>query len=388
MNKTLLTGAFLCALVTAPCAEYNLKVDLGDSIRPVTHVASGSLYGVSEDLPYNIDELVAPLKPNYFKNPAEGANGNQHPFGDAFKVAERLKNTTGKVQLIFADILPGWPYSWKGWSYWEQKITEVVNKKLTCGLTNIDGYEIWNEPYGTWEDSKNGDFKTTLWKPTYELVRKLDPNGRIIGPCFSYYNTQRVEDFFAFAVNNNCVPDIMCWHQWGSGGIPDAVANYRALEKKYNLTPRPITINEYSSDKHELEGCPGVSVPFIAKFERHGIESAVISWWFVSLPGRLGSLLTSDNEKGGGWYMYKWYGDMDGYMANVTPPNDKSDGIDGFAAVNKKMKEASVVIGGNNTGTVHVNISNVPEFLGSQVNVYYNFDLWVNLRGATCSNLR
>ncbi len=52
MNKTLLTGAFLCALATAPCAEYNLKVDLGDSIRPVTHVASGSLYGVSEDLPH------------------------------------------------------------------------------------------------------------------------------------------------------------------------------------------------------------------------------------------------------------------------------------------------------------------------------------------------
>jgi hypothetical protein len=46
--------------------EFSLSVNLSDSIRPVTHVASGSLYGLTESLPSNFDSLVAPLKPNVF----------------------------------------------------------------------------------------------------------------------------------------------------------------------------------------------------------------------------------------------------------------------------------------------------------------------------------
>lgn len=58
----------------------------------------------------------------------------------------------------------------------------------------------------------------------------------------------------------------------------------------------------------------------LAKFERYGVESEMISWWFTNLPGRLGSLLTANNQKSGGWYFYKWYGDMADYMAKVSHP--------------------------------------------------------------------
>ena len=172
------------------------------------------------------------------------------------------------------------------------------------------------------------------------------------------------------------MPDVISWHQWGSGGLVGAIENYRNLEKKYNVTPRAISINEYSSTEHTEEGCPGVSVPFIAKFERHGVESAMISWWFVPLPGRLGSLLTADNERGGGWWLYKWYGDMSGYMAKVTPPNDKSDGVDGFAALDKKKGFASIVLGGNTLGEVNVNIAGIPEAFGKKVNVSVEYVVW------------
>ncbi len=357
-----------------------LKVDLTDSIRPVTHCASGSLYGLTETLPSDIPGLVAPLKCNLFCLPPEGGSGNQHPFGDGFIAAERLKGTTAKVQITFPDLLPYWPYSWPGQQSWLNSVSKYLDKKVNGGYDNIDSYVIWNEPDGTWK-STNGDLNTVVWKPTYDLIRQKDPGTKIVGPCISYYNSSRMKDFLTFCKNNNCMPDLICWHQWGSEGFIGAVEDVHRIERELGLpTDYPLCINEYcagaTDDKKKYEGCPGYSVPFIAKFERNNVESATISWWFTNLPGRLGSLLTANNEKGGGWWLYKWYGDMEGYMAMVTPPNDKSDGVDGFAAVDRKQYCASLVLGGNTEGDVNVVFSKLPDFLGGKVHVKIERVTW------------
>lgn len=364
-----------CFLTTTAAAATSLNVSLGDSIRPVTHVATGSLYGLTETYPVDIAKDVAPLKPNAFLAPARSGQGRQQPIGGAFLVSPRIENTTGKVHIRLADVLPGWPYAFKDMNHWLSEVGSVIQDRKAAKVQNFDGYEIWNEPDGTWK-STSIDFNSGLWKTTYDYIRKNDPDARIIGPSYSWYNSSRMEAFVKYCSANNCMPDVISWHQWGSEGFVGAIENYRSLEKKYNVTPRAISINEYSSNEHKEEGCPGVSVPFIAKFERHGVESAMISWWFTNLPGRLGSLLTANNERGGGWHLYKWYGDMSGYMAKVTPPNDKSDGVDGFAAVDTKKKVASVVVGGNTLGDVSVKIDRIPEAFGNKVNVDVEFVTW------------
>lgn len=381
MKVKLFTAIALACGMTSFGADFNLKVNLSDSIRQVTHCASGSLYGVTEDYPADIQGMINPLKCRMFCQPGAGGYGNQHPYGDAMKVAERLTGTDAQVQITLPDILPYWPYKWPGLESWLQQVEECVNRKKASGLTNFHSYVIWNEPYGTWNDS-NGDFHSTVWKPTYDLLRRLDPDMPIVGPAIAYYSQDRMEKFLKFCIDNDCMPDIICWHQWGSGGIPSAVENIKMLEQKYGLPDFPICINEYcagsNAELQKFEGCPGYSVPFIAKFERYKIESASISWWFTQYPGRLGSLLTPNNEKGGGWHLYKWYGDMEGYMASVTPPNDKSEGLDGFAAVNKKMREASIILGGNNTGSVDVIIDGLPDWMGSEVEVITEVVTWEN----------
>lgn len=356
-------------------AATSLSVSLGDSIRPVTHVATGSLYGLTETYPTNIDAEVAPLKPNVFLAPARSGQGRQQPIGGAFLVSPRIKNTTGKVQIRLADVLPGWPYAFKDMNHWLSEVGSVIKDKKASAVQNFDGYEIWNEPDGTWK-STTIDFNSGLWKKTYDYIRQNDPSERIVGPSYSWYNGNRMEEFVKYCSANNCMPDVISWHQWGSEGLTGSIEHYRNLEKKYNVKPRAISINEYSSDTHTLEGCPGVSVPFIAKFERHGVESAMISWWFTNLPGRLGSLLTAQNQHGGGWHLYKWYGDMSGYMAKVVPPNDRSDGVDGFAAVDTKKKVASVVVGGNTLGDVSVKIDKIPAAFGGKVNVDVEYVTW------------
>lgn len=376
-------GAFaLTVFVANPAtaATFNLSVNLSDSIRPVTHCGSGSLYGITETLPADITGLVTPLKAYSYRNPALATSANQHAFGDAIKVSERLAKGGSKslIQFDLADILPNWPYKWWGIDHYKTEVTKVIKAKIASGRDNFEGYEIWNEPDGTWNNS-NGQLTTTVWKPMYDLIKSLDPKAKIIGPSISYYQESYMRNFLTYAKANNCLPDLVSWHQWGAAGFVGAYENYRALEKSLGIAPIEISINEYSSKTSDpFEGCPGYSVPFIAKFERYKITSSQLSWWWVPLPGRLGSLLTSGNQKGGGWYMYKWYGDMEGYMTKTTPPNDKSDGVDAFANVDRATKTASIVLGGNSVGTVNVAINGVPSWMGSSVTMKVESVTWSN----------
>ena len=364
--------------------SFTLTVNLSDSIRPVTHVASGSLYGITEGLPSDVANMIAPLKPNVFTQPAlSGTGRQQYVAAAAVPVSARIASTTGKVMVRLADILPGWPYTWPGKSNWLSGVSSVITAKKASGRNNYYGYEIWNEPDGTWQ-SASGDFYAT-WKATYDLIRSQDPQAKIVGPSYSCYNGTSMKTFLTYCKANNCLPDVISWHQWGSGWLSGNVDSYRALETSLGISPRAISINEYSSTTHDYEGSPGVSVPFIAKFERKMVESACISWWFTGLPGRLGSLLTSNNAKGGGWWLYKWYGDMTGKMVRVTPPDDNSEGVDGFASMDPSLNYASIVIGGNNIGTVSVNVSGIPALFGTSVNVKLEYVPWVNKDSAVTS---
>jgi len=362
-----------------PKTGNKLIVDLSDSLRPVTHAASGALYGVTETLPSDLESLVAPLKPRMYVQPARSGSGHQQPYGAAIPVSERLAFTTAEITIRLADINPGWTYLFKGWENWEAEVISVINEKKESGRNNYYGYEIWNEQHGTWDAGTNGDFFSQLWKPTYDLIRSLDPEAKIIGPSDSYYVRSRLEEFLTYCKHNDCLPDIICWHELGGAqNVSSNIDSYRALEKSLRISPREISINEYSSSTHEYEGAPGLSASFIAKFERKMVHTATISWWFPNLPGRLGSLLTAGNAKGGGWWFYKWYGDMTGHMVGVTPPSESSDGIDGFASLDLDEQYASVCLGGNYTGMVEVVINGIPSTFGDSIDVKVEYVPWTN----------
>jgi len=374
-SSTVLVGSFLAS---SQAFAASVGISLSDSLRPVTRCGSGSLYGITETLPADIDGMVAPLKAYSYRNPAAATSANQHAFGDAIKVSERLAKTGSLVQFDLADILPNWPYKWSGTNDFKDKVSAVIKAKIASGRNNYEGYEIWNEPDGTWQ-SGSGDINTVCWKPLFDLIRSQDPKAKILGPSISYYQDSYMKNFLTYAKANNCLPDLITWHQWGSAGFVGAYESYRALEKSLGISPIDISINEYSSKTSDpYEGCPGYSVPFIAKFERYKIISSQLSWWWVPLPGRLGSLLTSGNAKGGGWYMYKWYGDMTGHMVKTTANNDKSDGVDAFASIDKDQQYASIILGGNTTGTVDVKVSGVPSWMGSSVDVKVESVTWTN----------
>jgi hypothetical protein len=158
--------------------------------------------------------------------------------------------------------------------------------------------------------------------------------------------------------------------------------SYRALEKQLGIGPLPVSINEYSGVGHiNVEGQPGASAPLIAKFERLGVDSASISFWDVGPPGRLGSLMASNTEPNGGWWFYKWYGDMAGTMVSTTPPSPASaTALDGFANLDTTGRSASVLVGGVNDGAIQIVVKGfkAASFFGATVHAVVEHTRFVN----------
>lgn len=353
-------------VVTPALAETTLTVDLSTKIRPATHVGNGSLYGVTEKLPADAMTLVAPLHPNMFTNPAANV---QQPQGDAIVVAQRVQPFGATVTIRLADWFPGW-YSFTNMDDWFDKMSRTVASKKSAQLTNVYAYEIWNEPNGTWKNDKPLAFNE-FWRQSFVKLRALDPNEKITGPSLAGYNASFIKDFLTFCKAQDCLPDIVGWHD--GEGTEANVKSYRQIEKQLGVGPLPITINEYSgSGRIDDEGRPGASAPLIAQLERSGVETACITYWDVPHPGRLGSLLASDTQTNGGWFFYKWYGEMTGDMVTTSSSlavNGKN--LDGVASVDASARTVFVVLGGVNDGTIRVLVKGFggAPFLGAKVHV-------------------
>ncbi|PWV98539.1 carbohydrate binding protein with CBM6 domain [Paenibacillus cellulosilyticus] len=326
-------------------------VDLSDRYRPVTHAASGALYGLAEE-GRPTDDLIAPLKPRMFTQMAPSGgqlpNGEVSPIGDALKVASIAERNGASVTIRMPDIYPDFPYKWVSWDDWYAKVDQMVNARLTSGASNIYAYELWNEPDWTWDTTKAGAYLDG-WKKTYDRVRSLDPDTPIMGPSYSIYVESWLRDFLSYCKTNNCLPDIISWHELGDfSGTPNPqniesrIANYRAIEQELGIDPLPISINEYMA--YSEDTIPGNTIQYIAQFERGGVDTANTAFWFR--PGRLSNIVTDTGKRNGSWWMFKWYGDMTGKMAMTTPPQPSSMGLDGIASVDTSSSNVQVIFGG------------------------------------------
>ncbi|MER5521568.1 RICIN domain-containing protein [Streptomyces sp. NPDC002763] len=352
----------------APTSATTLVVNANQILRPVTHVASGSLYGLNTaSVP--ADSLVAPLRPNTFVQMAPGGsqlpNGEPSPGGDALVVAPEAARAGAKVVVRMPDWYPNFPYKWVSWSDWLSAVDKQVASVKSSGATDIAAYELWNEPDWTWNTSAAGSFDSG-WATTYREVRARDANTPIQGPSYSAWNQSWMSTFLSDAKASGTVPDIVAWHELqGSQNIAAHVAAYRALETSLGISPRPIAIEEYGTTSEV--GVPGPLAGYVAKFERAGVHDAELAFW--NHYGTLGDTLTdTGGSPNGAYWLYKWYGDMSGNMLVTTPP--AQTGIDGFASRNGAADQVSVVTGGC-TGSCAVTVnglSSLPAF-GSTVHV-------------------
>lgn len=351
-------AAVATAGVTAPAAD-TVVVHADQPFRPVTHVATGSLYGLA-DATTPSNNLVAAIKPNTFVQMPAG--GKQQPTGDILQVAAKAQLAGAKVVDRLSDIYAGWPYQFS-WSTWPDLVKQQVQEVQASGITNLASYALWNESDNTWL-AANGTFED-FWTKTYREVRSLAPSVPIQGPSFSD-NISDMRNFLQNAVATDTVPDILAWHELESSTkIAGDVATVEGIEKSLGIAPRPIAIEEYAAPAQV--GIPGDLVGYIAKFERLGVDNAELAFWNQS--GALGDLLTGrGGSPNGAYWLYTWYAGMSGNMVTTAPPSNTSL-LDAAASVTRDGRRLDVITGGG-SGQTAVTIDGLNKLhLGDKVQV-------------------
>ncbi|MFF0096170.1 RICIN domain-containing protein [Streptomyces canus] len=337
-----------------PTSATTLVVNANQTLRPVTHVATGSLYGLADGTTPT-DSVVQALKPNTFVQMAPGGsqlpNGEPKPAGDALVVAPKAARAGAKVVVRMPDWYPNFPYKWVSWADWLSAVDKQVASVQSSGATNISAYELWNEPDWTWDTTNAGTFNAG-WARTFKEVRAKDTTTPIQGPSYSAWNQSWMSSFLTDAKASGTVPDVIAWHELnGSKDIAAHVSAYRSLESSLGISPRPISIEEYGTPAEM--GNSGALIGYAAKFERTGVRDAELAFW--NHYGTLGDTLTdTGGSPNGSYWTYKWYGDMSGNMLVTTPP--AQTGIDGIASRNSAGNQISVVAGGC-TGSCAVTVN-------------------------------
>jgi hypothetical protein len=144
------------AASSAASAASTLVVEANQSYRTVTHVASGSLYGLATaSVP--ADSLVEPLHPNTFVQMAAG--GNQQAEGDILVVAPEAAKAGARLVDRMSDYYAGWPYQYSA-STWPTVVKNQVQEVEASAYAGITNFELWNEPDNTWLSS-NGTIRRT-----------------------------------------------------------------------------------------------------------------------------------------------------------------------------------------------------------------------------------
>jgi Carbohydrate binding module (family 6) len=374
VTRRLIRGALAAALLTAcvagsatgaQAANSTLTVNVAAPFRPVTHAASGGLYALAENN-RPADEMLYPIRMRNIVQPAPGVQqrpNGQPPGGDSLKVAQQAIRTGAGMVIRMPDIYPTFPYQWVSWNDWLAKVDQQVTARLAANtVTNVEGWELWNEPDYTWNTAAAGDFNAG-WVRTFQRVRSRDTVTPIVGPSITSWRPDWMRSFLTYARNNNALPDIICWHELNHSA-PQIAANvnaYRALERELGISPRPISLNEYAWPDEVY--VPGVETSYIAKLERAGVEMANRAFWHEY--GTVNGLVVNNNQPTAHWWLYKWYGDMAGAMVTTTPQTQTA--LDGFAAYDSTRRTVGVVFG-NESGTNSVRLTGLGA-LGSSVRV-------------------
>ncbi|MEV0625186.1 CBM35 domain-containing protein [Nonomuraea wenchangensis] len=359
---TMAMAATMAGAAPAAAAGSTLTVDVARSFRPVTHAASGGLYGLAENS-RPADSTLLPIKVNSLTQPAPGVGqrpNGQPPGGDSLLIAPQADRVGAGQYIRMPDIYPDFPYRWVSWNDWLAKVDTMVRARLAATtVTNVLGWELWNEPDYTWNTAAGSVYDG--WVRTHQAVRALDPLTPIVGPSTATYSRSWMQAFLTRARDTGTLPDIICWHELNNPGrIAADIADYRNLESSLGISPRRISINEYAAPA-EVD-VPGRIASYVAKLERGGVESAHRAFWYEY--GTMNGLVVNNSQPTGTWWLYKWYGDMAGSMVTTTT---SSTSLDGFAAYDSTRRTVNVVFG-NEAGTNTVNLTGLGA-LGSSVRV-------------------
>lgn len=350
-----------------------LTVDAAEVIGESTTRATGFLYGLAEnEVPSSAVTNALKISSVSQKVP----DGLQHPTGDAEHVQAQLQSCD-YVVVYLQDSFDTWYYCndeimemRKNGTYdWREFLTErylpIVEEKVryieSRDYSDNIVYCIYNECdnaiwFGNYIDGvchydeigRQNFYEA--WNITYDLVKSIAPEAKIGGPGFCDYETGKIEGFMKYTAENDCVPEIMIWHELAYWSIPDwhlHYEDYRCLEEKYGIDDLDIIVTEYGEP--EECGNPADMLHYIIAMEKTGIWGNMAYW---RLSNNLNDTVADDNSPNSNWWLYRRYAEMKGQqllkVSSETQNNyNPKERLDGLATLTNDGKKISMIVTGS-----------------------------------------
>lgn len=401
-----------------------LEIDASVSVGEISSRASGYLYGIAQSgVPDSA--MVESLDVSSVSQKVIG--GLQHPVGDVDDVASSLGNCD-YITVYLQDCYDTWYYcteeinglraagTYDCAEFVQDRFLPLVEKSVEelskkdyadrlvyCMYNEADNAVWFGTPSedGTWlmfDDAAKNRFYDA-WKVTYNLIKSIDPDALIGGPGNCDYDSYEIRHFLEYCTANNCVPDIMIYHELGERSAAfwqDHVNDYRAIEESLGIDPLPIIVTEYGC-MFEC-GNPADMLQYIVSIEKSGTYGNMAFW---RLANNLNDTCADANSPNSNWWLYRWYADMEGDLleskvidvmhsdfANVIKYGYKNfhyDEFNGISSLNSAKDELTVLCGGCDY-TSNIQIKNLSKTnLGSKVNVKIEAVYYEGLTGVVNS---
>ncbi len=314
-----------------------LEVDASVSEGKVSSRASGFLYGIAQN---GVPDAAMVESIDISSVSQKVIDGLQHPIGDVDEAAQML-DKCDYITVYLQDAFDTWYYCWqeieelrKSGNYnpeefvrnrfyplVEESIIKLRNKEyakklVICPYNETDNAVWFGTPSedGTWmmfDDAAKNRFYNA-WKETYELIHSLYPDAVIGGPGYCDYDSYEIRDFLEYCKYNNCLPDIMIYHELGEKSSlfwQDHIDDYRYIEKKLGIDEMPIIITEYGT-MYEC-GAPADMLKYITCIEKSEAYANAAYW---RLANNLCDTAADNNSPNSNWWLFRWYADMEGAL--------------------------------------------------------------------------
>jgi hypothetical protein len=370
----LLEAVASCTAPAPPTAVDAVTLDMSVAEGAPNYLASGFIYGISQDGTQPPNALLSDIKVNRFR----AGRGTSGGCGEAawkthWNVMKayyaKAKALGGTMLLLVSDNyqyscpLPG---EGGDWTTFDAFLAQFIDSVKANAMTGPDvRWELWNE----------GDLSPTfwtgtqaqwlaMWKHAYQQVRAALPSAVIEGPSFaSGASGSWMNAFLDYAKANDVVPDILSWHIAGGGGDPanDVATLTRALATRGITGVKGFDLNEYGS---RTEQNPGHSAWFLARFDRTGIEGMRSNWAGGStFFSNLGDLVTTSWQPNSQYWIYKRYAEQTGLRIKTTAGTR----VDAVGYQDMAAAKSILIVGNRggsgSTGAINVVIRNVPSWL-------------------------
>jgi len=389
-NFTLSLIAAILILSAAPMAHaqtaVTVTVDYSTHTAASNQIASGFIHGVGPAAPYQY--LVDGVKVNqirgmaYYNGEIAGVNSATEPgqyqpnFFDPATYARASATGTklllGLYYYVDATGNTYWPGDDGNQTTWRNTVAGLYNYSVANHIT-VYSWLPWNEPNLQWNGALSPDGVSTrntaafdqAWLNAYQEMKGLNPAVKIQGPEISDFDSDYLETFLSFCKTNNCLPDILSWHELNSSApenIESDTATIKAWMTANGITPMPLAVSEYAGGKYSdpISYSPGQLAAYIAKLERSSVASqlqfAVKSCWDYSSSNSAFFATVADQADAAtgsyptaGWWVYNAYKDATGQVVSETSSNTAD--TDAFAAYDLNMWRSVILLGDPVGGT-------------------------------------